>query len=246
MANQFVSQIANNAFSLLRGTQFNVLQSGVDLSRQVRYALINPLIPHSGQSISGKNLNVPTEFVFPVSPQSLQIQRNSLVNWYETQGQTGTNSNTALNVQRIVDLYGLTPMMFTLQGTTGYNRYWVDGFQKTGTQWMEVLQSMIETFFQQIQNNPTGVPHFLIYMDFWYQEYWYVVPVGPVKLHQSSDRPLWMFYDFTLLGINRLSQNTVVSKQNLDIMFQKSTLTSAIANLAINQAITSLVVGGFN
>lgn len=220
---------------VLGGPTFRTQQFGIDLSKEVRYALVNMSITPNQTKVN--NLNVPQAFVFPVSPQNMQIARNSLVNWFETQGQVGTGSQTRFNVQRIVDLYGLTPMIFTIKGTTGYNKYYADGFAKSGTQWMQVLQAFIETYFQNLQNNPTQ-PNDLQFLDFWYQEFWHVVPIGPVVIKQTSERPLWMYYEINLAGTSRI-QNPQASKQAVQ---NATTLTQSQQNLGILQQVMAGIV----
>lgn len=143
------------------------------------------------------------EYVLPISPQSLQIQRKSLSSWYETQG-----TSSQQNVNRIIDLYGLTPIIFTIRGTTGFNKYSNTGYDMTGTQLMKQLQFIMEAYFSSVQSNQ---PSQLQWLDYFYGEYWEVVPVGPFNIQQDASRPLWMYYEFTLAGTHRLNDSQVPS-----------------------------------
>ncbi len=143
--------------------------------------------------------NVQINYVLPISPQSLTIQRKSLSAWYETQG-----SSNQQYVNRIIDLYGLTPMIFTIRGTTGFNRYSNTGYSSTGIELMKQLQKILEDYFSSVQSSQ---PSQLQWLDYFYREYWEVVPIGPINIRQDASRPLWMYYELTLAGTHRLNQN---------------------------------------
>jgi len=150
------------------------------------------------------------QYVLPISPQSLQIQRKSLAAWYETQG-----TSNQQYVNRIIDLYGMTPMIFTIRGTTGFNKYSNTGYDMSGIDLMKQLQNVLESYFSSVQSSQ---PSQLQWLDYFYQEYWEVVPIGPINITQDASRPLWMYYELTMAGTHRLNSNQIPSdpvKSNL-------------------------------
>lgn len=148
-----------------------------------------------------------TTFVFPVSPQNSKIERNSLVNWFETQASSNPSARLSQDITRIIDAYGLTPPIFTVSGTTGYNKYQADNFQKTGTAWTTALKKFFSDWYDNLQL--TGQPETMQFLDFFQHEFWNVVPVGPLVLNQASTQPLWVFYNFSLAAISPISATPV-------------------------------------
>lgn len=166
-------------------------------SRTTQYSLV---------FIPGGNVKKAVTFTFPITPQQYAMQRRSLAAPYDTPG-----SSKNQNVNRIMDVYGLTPITFKIQGTTGFNKYVTDGFKTTGVDQLRILQGLLETYFSNAQNS---IPDQMQFLDFYYQEFWNVVPIGPVVLSQSKDKPQWIFYDLTLAGVSRVASPPGTSTKN--------------------------------
>lgn len=175
-----------------------------------------------------------SSFIFPISPQSLNIQRKSLSAWYETQG-----SATQNYVNRIIDVYGLTPPIFSIRGTTGFNKYSNTNYNMPGIALMRALQGFIELYFKTSQTSVVignTAPSNLQWLDYFYGEYWNVVPIGPVNVRQDSQRPLWMYYELTLAGISPLGQSppkidTTTFQLNEELANMTNTANAANASL---------------
>jgi hypothetical protein len=89
----------------------------------------------------GNGLAELVSYTFPISPQSIRKDRRALSNIYDTQG-------SALNqgVSRQVDSYGLTPPMYVIEGTTGWQKHSSDGMSLTGLQSIQQLQQLLAQY----------------------------------------------------------------------------------------------------
>ena len=56
-------------------------------------------------------------FTFPLTPSQLRADRSALSTFSDTQGPASSQG-----VTRVVDVYGLSPPVFTIEGTTGYDQ----------------------------------------------------------------------------------------------------------------------------
>lgn len=133
-------------------------------------------------------------YTFPLSPSALRTERNSLSSFSETQGpppQQGVN--------RIVDTYGLSPPVFTIEGTTGWDRHLSDGFILTGLQSLRLLDKFLARYAELNQTQrQAGNPELfaLEFYDYFSLNFWQVEPIGPQIFRQSADRPLLTYYRF--------------------------------------------------
>lgn len=133
-------------------------------------------------------------YTFPLSPSQLRSERSSLSTIYDTQGPP-----TSQGVTRVVDTYGLAPPIFTVEGTTGWDRHATDGLLLTGLQSMLLLEAFLANYAslnqQQRQN---GVPdlYILEFYDFFTPQFWQIEPIGPQVVRQSNDKPLLAYYRF--------------------------------------------------
>lgn len=138
-------------------------------------------------------------YTFPLSPSSLRSEPNSLSTYSDTQGlplQSG--------VARVVDTYGTAPPIFTVEGTTGWNRHSTDGYVLSGLQSMLLLRNFIDSYVQlNQQQRQAGNPNLfaLEFYDYFTSNFWQVEPIGPMIIRQSSDRPQLSFYRFRLAAI---------------------------------------------
>lgn len=107
-------------------------------------------------------------------------------------------------VARVVDVYGLTPPIFTIEGTTGWDRHASDGYILTGLQSVQLLAAFLARYAQlnQIQR-AAGIAQLyaLEFYDYFGDNFWQVEPVGPQILRQAADRPLLTYYRFRWVGV---------------------------------------------
>ena len=133
-------------------------------------------------------------FTFPLTPSQLRADRSALSTFSDTPGPASSQG-----VTRVVDTYGLSPPVFTIEGTTGYDRHQSDGYILTGLQSMLLLQQFLAQYATLNQNQrAAGNPQLytLEFYDYYGNQFWQVEPVGPQTLRQASDRPTLIFYRF--------------------------------------------------
>ena len=171
-------------------------------------------------------------YTFPLSPSSLKRKSTSMANVFDTSGPPQTQG-----VTRTVDMYGQAPPIFMIDGTTGWKLHSTDGMQLTGIQSIAAVQSLLEQFAaynrqQQISGNSS--PYTMEFYDYFYNDFWQVVPVGEQLVQQDEKQPLLFYYSFRLAGIQRVSSPTTVLTPDLIL----NTLTQSIT-----EAATSLLSG---
>ena len=66
---------------------------------------------------------VATNYIFPISPSNLRKAATAMSSFYDVSGTPIENG-----VSRIVDQYGMAPPIYTLEGTTGWQRHSNDNF----------------------------------------------------------------------------------------------------------------------
>lgn len=198
-----VNSALSSGISGIVGTGTKFPTQMVANTRTTQYSLI---------FITGPNPKDATTYNFPITPQQYSMQRRSLAMPYDTPG-----SSQNLNVNRIVDVYGLTPITFKIQGTTGFNKHAVDGFLYSGIESLRLLQKLLEIYFEFAQTFPKPTVS-LQFLDFYYQEFWNVVPVGPLVINQSKEKPQLMFYDLTLAGTTRVSSPAGTKTNKLGVI----------------------------
>jgi hypothetical protein len=138
-------------------------------------------------------------YTFPLSPTSIRMERNALSSFSETQGPSST-----LGVTRIVDHYGLSPPIYTIEGTTGWDRHATDGYVLTGLQSMQLLDKFLQRYAElnsvQVQSGVSQM-YALEFYDYFTQNFWQVEPVGPQGFRQTADRTKLVFYRFRWAAI---------------------------------------------
>lgn len=193
-------------------------------------------------------------FVFPLSPQLVRKTASPLTAIYDVQG---TSKN--LGVQRKVDEFGLAPPFFTIVGTTGWQFHSADGFLWTGQGACTRLQNLIDTYIslnQTIIQNQSGDPYTLEFYDFFRNEFWVVVPRGPIRIEQSADRPILSNYVLDLAAVKSVSypyaavaEDTVLNALALGQAAGASLAAATLANgmdyasSAISDAASSILAG---
>lgn len=138
-------------------------------------------------------------YTFPLSPAAVRSEPNALSTFSDTQG-----TSLQSGVSRVVDTYGLAPPIFTIEGTTGWDRHSTDGYVLDGLQSIILLRNFIDTYIQlnQIQRE-AGNPklYALEFYDYFTSQFWQCEPIGPQVIRQSNDRPQLSFYRFRLAAI---------------------------------------------
>lgn len=193
-------------------------------------------------------------FIFPLTPQLVRKVSPPLTAIYDVQG-----SSKSQGVQRKVDEFGIAPPMFTIVGTTGWQFHSADGFLWSGQGACTRLQSLIETYTslnQTIIQNQSGDPYTLEFYDFFQNEFWVVVPRGPIRIEQSADRPILSNYVLDLAAIKSVSYpytaiaedtvlNTLALGQAAGASLAAAIMTNGAdyASTAITGAASSLLSG---
>ncbi len=167
-------------------------------------------------------------YSFPMSPQNIRREVTGMGNFYDVQG-----SPSNFGVNRIPDIYGQSPPIYSIAGTTGVKYHTRDGFLWTGLQSIEILTGIISQYFSlnaaAAQAGSSNLFRLEFY-DFYMGEFWQIIPLGPQGLQQSSARPQLVFYSFRFVATQSL-------EQPIAALFDP--LLSALAT-PINQAFTDL------
>ena len=138
-------------------------------------------------------------YTFPLSPAALRTVRSGMSTYNDTQGTANSQG-----VTRVVDRYGLSPPMFSIQGTTGWDYHLSDGYILTGLQSLQLLAQFLARYatlneLQRAAGNPDL--YTLEFYDYFLTQFWQIEPVGPQGLRQSADRPLLTYYEFNWIGV---------------------------------------------
>ena len=133
-------------------------------------------------------------YTFPITPSQLRMDFSSLSSFTDTQGPP-----ISRGVTRVMDTYGLAPPVYTLEGTTGYDRHMSDGFVLSGIQSMLLLNQFLAQYatMNQVQR-AVGNPQLftLEFYDYYMNQYWVVEPIGPQVYRQGNDKPTLIYYRF--------------------------------------------------
>jgi hypothetical protein len=174
------------------------------------FMTIHPLANTGGPSIfrlaiyDANHQPVPgSSYIFPISPQGYTKKIVNLSTFFDTPGRDKNNG-----VNRIVDLYGTAPPVWTFKGTTGYQLHNLDAFAYTGFQSLKILFRMIEVYSGlQVSASQTGRKSYILELDDYYNgDFYEVVPLGPQNLARNETRPIIGFYDLNLVGIRSVSE----------------------------------------
>lgn len=142
-------------------------------------------------------------YTFPMSPQAIKKTPSFMTSIYDVAG-----SAAQKGVQRQADIYGEAPPVFTIEGTTGWQRHSNDGYLYTGQQSIELLQLLLDeyaTINQQQMQAGINQLYTLEFYDYFSREFWQVEPVGPQGYVQDAGQPLYTRYQFTFAGITKVS-----------------------------------------
>lgn len=164
-------------------------------------------------------------YIFPLSPESIRKEYAGLTNFYDVQGDKTNNG-----VMRVIDIYGMTPPTFVIEGTTGWQLHQTDGYKFTGLQSISRIESLLSNFVQLNQGQiAAGDRHMyeLWFFDFFRNEYWVVVPIGQQGLRQNAARPLYVNYSFRLIASRRLDSAQSSLPDNLANTLAASSASSS-------------------
>lgn len=137
-------------------------------------------------------------YVFPISPAQLRKNVASMTQIYDVQ-----NIDRNRKIQRYVDLYGMAPPIWNIEGTQGQAYHSTDGFQYTGLQSYQAMQQLFSQYASAMtigQNPPT-----IEFYDHYSGDFWEVVPWQVQIFGFSVDRPTFPTYHLVLAGVNDLS-----------------------------------------
>ena len=160
------------------------------------------------------------DFIFPLTPNNIQKQSVSLTNYYDV---SGPADSINIGVQRIIDIYGLTPPIITISGTTGFQFHSLDQFQWSGKASFARLVQFIQTYIfaaasattsSQITNIPT-----LQFTDGFTGEVFNLVPLNQQLYSQDANRPIYQTYNLQFLASASVTQTPVGLAQQ-DVVIQ--------------------------
>ncbi len=178
---------------------------------------------------------VNTSYIFPLSPTSVRKDVTSLTTYYDVAG-----DNTNQGVQRIIDFYGNTPCTYILEGTTGWKWHSTDGYRYTGLQSIQVIENLLATWANlnqtQISTGNAGL-YELWFFDFFRNQFWSVVPIGPQGIRQDERRPILVNYSFRFLGVYPLGAAQVPSPDALATLLTQPANANAAAISSFNYSI---------
>lgn len=144
-------------------------------------------------------------YTFPISPQAI---RKEVVS-YNTVMDVASSDPSFAGVQRIVDQFGQSLPIYTLRGTTGWQRHSTDGYVWDGLDSIRRVQSMLTTYAQNNQNQiaqgKADQLYTLEFYDYFSTEFWEIVPIGPQGIDQSADRSLYSYYTFRFACVRDVS-----------------------------------------
>jgi len=138
-------------------------------------------------------------YTFPLTPSSLRSETTDASTFNDTQGPVLQNG-----INRVMDVFGISPPVFTIEGTTGWDRHLADGYVLTGMQSMQLLVAFIQKYKQlnqtQIAAGNSNL-YALEFYDYFSTQFWQIEPIGPQIVQQTNDRPLLTYYRFRWAAI---------------------------------------------
>ena len=144
----------------------------------------------------GSLLEIAT-YTFAISPSQLRYEPGGMSRFADVQGTAAQGNPTG--VARIMDTYGLSPPMISIEGTTGWDRHQTDGYVLTGIQSIQFLQAFLQRYAalnqaQRLAGNPQL--YTLEFADYFLLQFWTVEPVGPQIVRMANDQPRLTYYRF--------------------------------------------------
>ncbi len=183
--------------------------------------------------IDGKSKSTLREFLFAVTPQSLALVRHPLTSVYYTAGDSSTGG-----VSTVADVYGMTPPVWTIQGTPGIQSHSAVSsttnrrIVTNGRQALEELKAFLIDYQNRVADaRAARLPIPIIHLnDGINAETWEVVPAQTFSIAWGADTPFWGNYNLSFAGINDLSK----PRRTADSLFGETFATNP--NAANNTA----------
>ena len=180
---------------LQTSTPFQTLPTSISRTPLYTLALVSP---GQGSAIIGS-------YTFPLGPQDIHKEPLSMDVVSYVQGQP-----SMLGIQPMLDLWGQTPPVYVIRGTTGSKYHSADGFSWDGLQSIQALQALVAQYHQlnaaQVQANSSQL-YSLEFYDYFMGEYWIVTPVGPQPIDQSASAPIIGYYTLRLVALGPVSSS---------------------------------------
>lgn len=142
-------------------------------------------------------------YTFPISPTSLRYAPSGMSSHADTQGPPSQNG-----VSRVMDVFGLSPPIILIEGTTGWDYHATDGSILTGLQSIQLLQQFLARYAQLNQaQRQAGVTDYytLEFYDYFLGQFWVVEPEGPQIVRLAADRPALSYYRFRWAAVRSVS-----------------------------------------
>lgn len=180
-------------------------------------------------SLDSTNSGV-TTYTFPLTPANITKSVMNLTNYYDVQG----DSNN-YGVQRIIDVYGLTPPIITISGTTGFQLHSLDAYQWSGKSSFALLVQMIQQYAKlvslattasQVVQMPT-----MTFIDGYTGEQFNVVPISKQAFEMDVSKPIIQMYNLQFLAQATVAPTAVALSQQ-DPIAQAFIITTALQNSA--------------
>lgn len=206
-----IGGVANTGLATVSGSpQGQIFATRALSNSNTVYYTLAIIDPNSGQPVQ--------TYIFPLSPNNIVKEFTAMTNTYDVSGPAAQNG-----VTRIADVFGNTPPTFMIRGTTGWQYHSTDGYSYTGLDSIQLLQSALNQFAQlnaqQVASGSSDL-YTLEFYDYFTNSFWQVVPMGPQRIEQTSDRPLLFEYTLRLVSIKDLSSGptqTQASKDDLPV-----------------------------
>jgi len=180
-------------------------------------------------------------YTFPLSPQELKRTPTAYNTIYDTGGSAKQNG-----VKRQVDLFGQSPPIFEIRGTTGWKQHNTDAYLTNGLTSISKLEKILEQFAklnqQQVANQATDF-YTLEFYDYFRNDFWQVVPIGPQTTSQSSQSPILSFYSLRLAAIQKVS--SPIPTVLVDLI-GNTVGTGVLSAISSASSFVSLAVGLYN
>lgn len=165
-------------------------------------------------------------YTFPLSPQMLRKEETALAAVYDTAGSPAQNG-----IARLIDQYGMTPVTYQIEGTTGWQRHGRDGFVLTGLQSVQVLQKFLTKYMAlnaaQVARGLSDL-YTLEFYDYFANDFWIVVPVGPQLFQIAADRPLLTYYKLRWVALKSVGAPILGRVDALAQVFGTPAVTAVI------------------
>ena len=174
-------------------------------------------------------------YTFPLSPESIHKETLAMNNTWDVAG-----SADLQGVERVADIYGTSPPVFLIEGTTGWKFHSMDGFSMTGNESIAALQDALAQYASlnrdQMDNDLENL-YLLEFYDYFTGEFWQVVPVGPQIIRQNNRRPLVFDYSLRLAAIKAVDAPLPIEINdpilNIFALTQPQAVTTLSASLSL-------------